>query len=688
MAEAPSFNRPVPPATRKKFAVPPVKIACLSCRASRTRCNGENPCQSCASRDRPCVYKPSRRGGPRTRKKPRPTVEEDHYQTSATSQDPIAGVPPNPMSVANYIDPGAGLKNLMDPQQNDSDLLFDSLFINGTSMATEPQVIQQPQPMVRTYTSDNSILNAYYIFIHPYFPILPPPRTPLVPDELVPLYQNIPRDVDEPSSPVALAIAAILALIPCPQDSNFLIEESVLFRRKYAQFLAQSAFESIEVESEKPESALEPRKALDDSDDDLTRDPFHADVPVELESVIALDLLSVYEYSQRGNLKKMRSRASAALMTAMNMSLHLHTDEEDRFSEARRRTWWMTYICICQSSIVSNVHPTFEVFASSFTAKVPTIRTDPEAWPIFIKSQQAILTATQFVIELNKAMKSGADMKPIYQRMTELEVILEPLVNNAETWVRDCPLAQPVDSYETVVAHALRCIAKIKVNSARIKVHRYCAFFDLPVFSTKHCDLKPMSGKEKDLPDLRLWTACHGTCGNSPTSSTGQPGKSTSPTLSMRSTPASDGHQPPVAQTPIFPFSSHQSTKICFKSALNIAEAFDALPYPNTSAQMCEPPCYLGIGSNIIAPRTMPSFACCAMQCAYVLLSVYEKTQAMYPAWNGDAEILIKNLLGRLQQGLLSILATLENYATSFEALGGMRDQIRDKVYSSLVFDT
>ncbi|KAI2467132.1 hypothetical protein F4781DRAFT_403198, partial [Annulohypoxylon bovei var. microspora] len=34
------------PAPRKKFAIPPVKNACLSCRASRTRCNGENPCAS------------------------------------------------------------------------------------------------------------------------------------------------------------------------------------------------------------------------------------------------------------------------------------------------------------------------------------------------------------------------------------------------------------------------------------------------------------------------------------------------------------------------------------------------------------------------------------------------------------------------------------------------------------------
>lgn len=78
----------------------------------------------------------------------------------------------------------------------------------------------------------------------------------------------------------------------------------------------------------------------------------------------------------------------------------------------------------------------------------------------------------------------------------------------------------------------------------------------------------------------------------------------------------------------------------------------------------------------MIAPKTMPSFACCAMQCAYVLLSVYNKTQTAYPeAGASPGSVLVSDLLSRLQQGLLSTLATLENYGTAFEALGGMRGQ-------------
>lgn len=52
---------------------------------------------------------------------------------------------------------------------------------------------------------------------------------------------------------------------------------------------------------------------------------------------------------------------------------------------------------------------------------------------------------------------------------------------------------------------------------------------------------------------------------------------------------------------------------------------------------------------------------------------VKDRTESMYPTSTGEAGPLVDNLRDRLQQGLVSILVTLENYATAFEALGGMR---------------
>ncbi|OTA69070.1 hypothetical protein K449DRAFT_383969 [Hypoxylon sp. EC38] len=672
------------PAPRKKFAIPPVKNACLSCRASRTRCNGEHPCASCVTKDRECVYKPSRRGGPRIRKKARPMSDYHDLAISLPAQQ--EEIPQDTLLIENYIDPGAGLKPLADIWR-DSDAIYDNLFQDVVETTPSIKI-----PMVRTYGgNDRAILNAYYIWIHPYFPILPPPETVPVVDQVLPLYENQRDKFEEPSSAIALAISAILALIPCPQDPNPLDPESIRWRRTYSQFLAKAALESIETESEKAESSVEPPKALDDSDEEIFREKFHSQVPLELESVIALDLLSVYEYAQRGNLKKMRARVGAALVAAMSLMLHIRSEVEDEYSEARRRAWWMTYICVCQGSIVSNTPPTFEVFASSFTAKYPTIKADPEAWPLFVQAQQAILAATQFVIDFNKARKEQSDMTRIFNRMRELERLLEPLITKSESWVLNCPLTQPVDKRESVLSQSLRCISRIKLNSARIKVHRYCAFFDLAVFSGKHCDLKSTTERDvADSPDIIQLQACCTSMGSTPSahSSHSGSGGSVSPTLSSRSTPNADCCGFTYQPTPIltFPFSTHHSSKICLKSALNIAQAFDSLPYPNPTGLLCDTPCYIGPTSTLITPRTMPAFACCAMQCSYALLMVKDRTESMYPAATGEAGPLVDNLRDRLQQGLVSILVTLENYATAFEALGGMRDQIRDKVDLALGF--
>jgi len=77
---------------------------------------------------------------------------------------------------------------------------------------------------------------------------------------------------------------------------------------------------------------------------------------------------------------------------------------------------------------------------------------------------------------------------------------------------------------------------------------------------------------------------------------------------------------------------------------------------------------------------------------------VKDRTETLLSKSDGEDDAM-RLLRERLQQGLLSILATLENYATAFEALGGMRgtwpyhappivaqasnskiDQIRDKI--------
>ena len=146
----------------------------------------------------------------------------------------------------------------------------------------------------------------------------------------------------EPSSPISLAILAILALIPHPENKDASCPESFLVRREAAQSFALSTIESIEIEFELLDSATSPSRTLKNGSPAILRQPFHAQVPPVLESIHALLVLSTYEYAQKGNITKMRNRAGQALISAMNMSLHSRGDEDDDFAEARRRAWGMT----------------------------------------------------------------------------------------------------------------------------------------------------------------------------------------------------------------------------------------------------------------------------------------------------------------------------------------------------------
>ncbi|THY16609.1 hypothetical protein D6D01_07667, partial [Aureobasidium pullulans] len=419
----------------------------------------------CNHRGKECVYVQSRRGGARVpRSKRQENEKADYVKIAQECFDE---------SVPTMVKPGAGLTQL-DLSLDNTDNLFDSIF----TAAPLPQPIELDETpraagSVRRYQSDSDILDAYYIWLHPFFPILPPSEATHPKDNPQLWFPESSAYSFEPRSPASLAISAILALIAHPEEGAPFSEDSIKARREAAHYFAKRTIESIESDSEMPDSSISPAQALVNGYSRISRPAFHSRVPVELESVIALSILSVYEYAQRGNITKMRDRASQALMMAMNLSLHDRGTELDGFAEARRRIWWMT-------------PPAIPLFDSRFTTSFPQA-SDPEAWPFFIKSQQTILLATQFVSAVGRAVDGREDWTDISTRMQELHNTIEPLIAQANTWTD----IKPASTHsEAMIAYSLKQMSKIKLSSARIKLHRYSAFFDIPVFSEKHCDLK------------------------------------------------------------------------------------------------------------------------------------------------------------------------------------------------------
>ncbi len=602
-------------------------------------------------------------------------------------------------------------------------------------------------------------MDAYYVWIHAYFSVLPPPfRTPT--DR--PIQNGFHAKYVKPKTPITLAISAILALIPLPDDPNARSIQSTLERRALAQAYAKAAFEALDDEAELEDSANNPKDALSNNPDvsgRVNRRQFHPNVPVDLEGNITLMLLAVYEYTQRGNIKKMMNRGGQSLTQALAAKLYQPKAGNDPHPEARRRVWWATYINVCQGSIASNTPCAIDIYDKKFTIEFPHIAEDPDSFPFFIRCQQAIVEATQYVLDHTEILQKGGDLGQMRQRTIDMENKLANLSYTSDAWFATSrePIDNPVGKGEMVVGQALRAIARMKINSARIKIHRFAAFEDKPVFDKRHCDLEPHPKPELASPP----PPSNGR--NAPSSNGSPPGFSSESQLSgstANSTPPSgstwssvsskttpqypDSHiqpmcsldnfpkpasRPPQQSSSRLPFSHAYSSKICHDSALIIAETFAVLPYPNpTGVIRSRNPVYnpsdplnprnltatnylnpyglpelggmdaltggVGLGPNgtlsfdAIArvqsessqwpSRTMPTFACCAMQSAYALLMLLfqvntERLAVQEAGGFAGTDLATRKLVEGLREGLGGVVAALENWAGAFEAIDGMR---------------
>jgi hypothetical protein len=84
-------------------------------------------------------------------------------------------------------------------------------------------------------------------------------------------------------------------------------------------------------------------------------------------------------------------------------------------------------------------------------------------WPVFIESQRTILTATQFVVDLNQAIEREQDLSILCGRMQVLHQAFEPLVAASDSWYSNMDAQTPSEP-EALAARSLRCMSKIKLN--------------------------------------------------------------------------------------------------------------------------------------------------------------------------------------------------------------------------------
>ncbi|PKX90767.1 transcription factor domain-containing protein [Aspergillus novofumigatus IBT 16806] len=491
--------------------------------------------------------------------------------------------------------PGAGLRSIDTPME-EIESIFDSVFAPIPGEAAHELDPSLASDLVQLYGSDEDILDAYYVFIHPYHPILPPPER--LPVSNSPLSQ---WPEFRPSSPLSLAISALLVLIPHPNESDPLRAEYVKLRRGFAQSFARDALNAVELDS----------SLLNSSDNVLSADraQIHPRVPLHLEGILALNLLSVYEYAQRGNLCTMTDRANEALTSAMKLSLH-ESLEEDEYAEARRRSWWMT------------------------------------GWKVPVEAQQTLLETVAFMTDLEQTKASGQSDSGIRERMLSLDSQIGSLLFLCRD-TRSAPKIVPTRVGSPEVA-----ASQIMITIAEIRLHTLCAFQDIPSFHQRQYEFGP-----------------------SPTVSESE----TQPESSSASGAETTQPSTPSSSSPLhFPFSSHESSKICFHGALNIVTLLNNLPFPNPTNEIpLNSPPYLSQTTRVEIPRSILTFACCGMQSGYVMLMLCLKARALrdrrMEASNFANTPSLTALLNELHQSLRLLVKCLNNCAIAFEALSGMR---------------
>lgn len=251
------------------------------------------------------------------------------------------------------------------------------------------------------------------------------------------------------------------------------------------------------------------------------------------------------------------------------------------------------------------------------------------------------MRCTLHTLQLKKAVDGGQQLHGIFESMSLLDIAIHKLLTRCTTSIVD-KQSPKFELREQAVAESLRTQICIKMHSARIKLHRFIAFQDAAIFSKRYCDIE--STRQMNL----------------------------SRDLFERHSNSSraDQHLQPVPRHPHADkatehhFDNITSAKICLQSALAISRAFEAMPHPTGNLFLQEQ------NSSFVPPRTMPSFACCAMQASYVLLMICLKNRGL-EIWDSRAPNL-----ECLFSGIDRILDALGDYSRVFEAVQGMSGKL------------
>ena len=268
-----------------------------------------------------------------------------------------------------------------------------------------------------------------------------------------------------PSSPLILALLAILTQLAPSVDGQSASDGPPKRASEASQHFAQRAFDASEYVQPSDVGSIQ-------------ASPYHPHVPLELEAPLTCCVLSLYQYLCWGNIDQMTLLAQKAYESFSRLphAVEISLIDANPFAEAYRRTWWMIYLCMCNASAVSCKPLAKSIDISSVRIPYPTIGRDKEVWNRYIHAEETLVAATLLLVALVTGVSTEAAIPAFNRSLRTLRgLVSHQLAVHSAT--PELSFSE-VTSSETRLARCLHILTRVRLMSARIKVHRYRAFMN------------------------------------------------------------------------------------------------------------------------------------------------------------------------------------------------------------------
>ncbi|WVQ83972.1 hypothetical protein IAT38_006117 [Cryptococcus sp. DSM 104549] len=448
----------------------PVKAACLSCRQKKAKCDGQQPV--CGQ-----VRELNDFGSCTGRRADVGDAATNRIHYSAPKK---AWTPP-PSALSEY------LKRL-------DDLATVPMRVD-LSHGSHDQSGEDSSNVVRVCSSRDEVLSRYYEEIHPFISVMPP-------------RDHFPQVLSalKSESPFLLAAQTILALVPHPNDDAPRSVKSKQLRQCASQAFARQCLHLTEC-------LIEQGKA-------------------DLECVQALVIISLWEWSNSGNVARNRLRAGQSVQVAMDIGLH----DMDKYPTGRkvegtdwkrdmaRRTWWVVYNSQLISSVVSGTAPLLGPDDVRIRVDFPVCSFDDFTWPNYTETLRQcarIFTLVNTVyyahfkdgpqwgyVSENITTQNKADMR---RQMLDVDQQINVMLKQAE----ETNVIDMVPGGEEEVVRNQQLSARLALAVVHIHIHRNQAFPEVSLFSKRICGL-PQAPDVSSTPSLAIPaqnSASHLSCG-------------------------------------------------------------------------------------------------------------------------------------------------------------------------------